>query len=245
MSTPIVTFAKPVTPLPRLTTPGAADLAAKFKPQPGAQALVKPGMSSSEYIHVLEQKNMSGDAIKGLAHGMSERDSVWYAAQSSRRVEPMMTPADKTAMKAAEDWAKNPSPANQARASAAAAATDHSGPGAWAAQGAAWSSETPGGAVPATPGLTPHATANSVQLASAMEAKGGPIEVPKVPETPEAPTLPDQPAAPQLAMPEVKAPEVVPPTVPPTPEANAKTAQAQQPYVTLGKDVASGKNTPA
>jgi len=241
MSTPIVTFAKPVTPLPKLTTPGAADLAAKFKPQPAAQALVKPGMSSSEYIHALEQNNMSGDAIKGLSHGMSERDSVWYATQSSRRVEPMMTPADKTAMKAAEDWAKNPSPANQARASAAAAATDHSGPGAWAAQGAAWSSETPGGAIPATPGLTPHATSSSVQLASAMEAKGGPIEVPKAPEIPEVPKLPEAPAAPQLAMPEVKPPDVVPPT----PEANAKTAEVQQPYVALGKDIAAGNNSPA
>lgn len=244
MSTPFVTVAKPVIPLPKLTTPGAADLAAKFKPQPAAQSLLKPGMSSSEYIHALEQNNMSGDAIKGLAHGMSERDSVWYATQSAKRVEPMMTPADKTAMKAAEAWAKDPSPANQARASAAAAATDHTGPGAWAAQGAAWSSETPGGAMPPAPGLTPHATAGSVQLASAMEAKGGPIEVPKVPDAPQAPevpALPDQPAAPQLAVPAVEAPELVPPT----PEEQAKTAKAQQPYVALGKDIAAGNNSPA
>lgn len=183
---------------------------------------------------------MSGDAIKGLSHGMSERDSVWYATQSSRRVEPMMSPADKTAMKAAEDWAKDPSPANQTRAAAAAAATDYSGPGAWAAQGAAWSKETPGGIVAGTPGLTPHATSGSVQLASAMEAKGAAIEVPKPPEAPEVPTLPEQPAVPKLAMPE--APKVEVPL--PPPEANVATAKAQQPYVDLGKDIAAGKNSP-
>jgi len=74
-----------------------------------------------------------------------------------------------------------------------------------------------------------------------MEAKGGPIEVPKAPEIPEVPKLPEAPAAPQLAMPEVKPPDVVPPT----PEANAKTAEAQQPYVALGKDIAAGNNSPA
>lgn len=233
---------KPVVALPRLTTPDAASLAAKMKPQPPAQALLKPGMSSSEYIHALEQNKMSGEAIKGLAHGMPERDSVWYATQSSRRVEGAMSPADRKAMEAAESWVKNPSPDSQAQAAAAAAAANHSGPGAWAAQGAAWSSETPGGVVPATPGLTPHATANSVQLASALEANGS---LPKSPEIPPVPEIPPQPEAPQLEVPQFAQPEIKPPEVvpPPTPEANAKTAEVQQPYVDLGKDVASGKNS--
>jgi hypothetical protein len=44
-----------------------------------------------------------------------------------------------------------------------------------------------------------------------------------------------------LAVPAVEAPELVPPT----PEEQAKTAQAQQPYVALGKDIAAGNNSPA
>lgn len=239
MSTPLFKPSPPVRPLPKLATPKASDLAARMQPKPPAQALLKPDMSSSEYIHALEQKGMTSDAINGLAHGMPERESVWYATQSSRRVQHLMTPDDKTALLAAEDWVKAPTPANQARAAAAAAATNHSGPGAWAAQGAAWSSVTPG--TPAAPGLVPQATAGSVQLASAMEAKGAPIQRPEIPATP---GLPQAPQAPQLEVPQLETPQLAlaqPP--PPDPAADAATAKAQAPFVTLGKDVAAGDNT--
>jgi hypothetical protein len=236
-----------INPYPKIAAPTAAGIAKGFTPSPPAAALLKPNMAPAQYLTALEQNNLSNDAIKTLAHGMPERESVWYACQSSQRVAGQLPPNDATALNAAEAWVKNPNPATQANAAAAAAATDYQGPGAWAAQGAAWSTTTPGAPpLPAVPGmnpasLTPHATASSVQLASAMEA-GAPmpkIDMPALqqPVPPELPAVPALPQAPALAGPTAPAlPQMSPPEL-------QKTAQVQQPYVALGKDIAAGNNT--
>ena len=44
-------FTKPVEPLPKITAPTAAEIAAKSKPSPQGQALLKPGMTPPEYLH--------------------------------------------------------------------------------------------------------------------------------------------------------------------------------------------------
>lgn len=235
-------------PLLKIAAPTAAQVTKGFTPSAPAAALLKPEMTPTQYVGALEQNKLSGDAIQTLSHGMPERESVWYACQSSERVADKMTPADSTALKAAQAWVKNPSPATQSQAAAAAAATDFSGPGAWAAQAAAFSTSTPGAAAPAlaTAGaasLTPHAAAGSVMLASAMEA-GAPIPKPQVPAL-QAPNAPGAPAIPKLdapSMPQFAAPEIA--EAPALTEAQlAETAKIQQPYVDLGKDIASGKNS--
>ncbi len=147
-------FSRSVVQLPKLTTPAAADLAAKSNAAPASQALVKPGMSSSEYIHALEENKQSVDAVKALAHGMPEKDSVCWACHSSQQVADKLNPQEKAAAQAAQAWVKNPTEANQAAAAAAASKTDFKGPGGWAAQAAAWAK---------TPAQTPTApTAGSV-----------------------------------------------------------------------------------
>jgi len=240
-----------INPYPKIAAPTASTVVKGFTPSPPAAALLQPDMAPAQYLSTLEQNNLSGDAIHTLAHGMPERESVWYACQSSQRVADKLPSADSAALKAAEAWVKNPNPATQANAAAAAAATNYQGPGAWAAQGAAWSTSTPGAPPPpAIPGispssLTPRATAGSVQLASALEG-GAPMPALDLPalQAPVPPSL-EAPAAPTLQMPGLAAPAApaAPQPPQPSPPELQKTAQVQKPYVDLGKDIAAGKNT--
>lgn len=223
---------KPVVPLPKLTTPSAADLAAKFKPQPPAAALLKPGMSSSEYVHALEQNKMPTDTVNALAHGMPEKDSVSWACQSSRKVEGKLNSADKSALDAAEAWVKNPTEATKSAAASAAGKANMQGTGGWAAQAAAWSSPAPAAAAPgapavAAPSLTAPAVAGAVLLAAGL------MKAPPMPEVPradplKAPVLPAVPGAQPPPPPEVPAPD------------QNKLASMLQPFIDLGKSIAAG-----
>ena len=177
---------------------------------------------------------MGGEMVKTLAHGMPDREGVHWAAQSAQKVSDKLPASDAEAMKAAQTWAKNPTPENKAAAAAAAAKTNHRGPGALAAQGAAWAqpaapaaSATP--AAPATAGaaaaprMTPHAVAGAVLLSAAIKANPA-VAVPAL----QAPAV----AAPTLAMPAVQAPQVdvpqaPPPTVPPAVQAQTVKDQHQ------------------
>jgi len=169
---------------------------------------------------------------------MSERDSVDWACQSSRKVEGQSAPEDTEALEAAEKWVQNPSPATQADAAAAAARTDYQGPGAWAAQGAAWS-QSPAGTAPAA-GNTGSAVAGSVNLAAAISSKTF------VPASAALPAAPVAPAAPTLAAPAAEALTVAEPAAP-TPEIppNVLTqkADALKPFLDLGKSIAGGQHS--
>lgn len=224
---------KPVVPLPKLTTPSAADLAAKFKPQPPAAALLKPGMSSSEYVHALEANKMPNDTVNALAHGMPEKDSVSWACQSSRKVEGKLNAGDKSALDAAEAWVKNPNDATKSAAAAAAGKANMQGPGGWAAQAAAWSSPAPAAAVPgaapaiAAPPLTAPAVAGAVLLAAGLMKAPPMKEVPRADPT-KMPALPAVPGAQPPPPPEVPAPD------------QNKLAAMLQPFIDLGKTIAAG-----
>jgi hypothetical protein len=231
-------FIRPVVQLPKLTVSSAADLAAKAKSQAASQALLKPGMTSSEYIHALQEKKQSLDAVNALAHGMPERDAVSWAAQSSQKVADKLNPQEQAAAKAAEAWVQNPSDATKAAATAAASKTDFKGPGGWAAQAAAWAqSPAPvakvaagAAATPPPPALTPNAVAGAILLAAGLTNRP-PMAAPQKPD------LKAQP----LAMPQVDIPSVTPPEPPPLDQ--SKMAKALQPFIDLGKDIASGKNS--
>ncbi len=233
-----------INPYPKITAPTAADITSKFTPSPPAAKLAVPGQSPAEYLAALEKGGHSQDAVNTLAHGLPERDSVHWACQSSRQVAGKMAPADKDALQAAEAWVKTPTEATKSQAAAAALKTDYKGPGAWAAQGAAWS-QSPGGAV-ATGGPTAQAVAGSVNISSKMAS------APAVPEAPKMPAMPTAPAAPTLAMPTAPVPPAptaprIPVTAPPVVEVPdnvlKQQAKEQKPFIDLGKDVASGKNT--
>ena len=237
-SRPIMQVAQPVVQLPKMTTPTAADLAAKASSPPAAQALVKPGMTSGEYVHALEQNKQPMDAVNALAHGMPERHSVWWATQSSQKVASKLNLQELAANQAAEAWVKNPTQANQAAAAQAASKTDFKGPGGWAAQAAAWSkSPAPapqaaaGAPAPsAAPNLTAPAVAGAVLLAAGL------VNRPAM----SAPQKPDL-QMPQVTAPQVEAPAVTQPQMPVVDQ--SKLATPLKPFLDLGKDVASGKNT--
>ncbi len=221
--------------LPKITSPTAAQIAQSSQPSPAALQLLTPQQTPSQYLSVLQEKQMGDEMVKTMAHGLPDREGVMWAAQSAGKVADKLPPADAQAMEAAQVWAKNPTTPNQAAAAAAAAKTDYRGPGALAAQGAAWAQPAmpvavPAGAPPA-PRLTPHAVAGAVLLASAIAANPK-LAAPKI----QAPAL----ALPTLEVPQLAMPTLgPPPTIPP--EVQAQTFRAQHPFIAMGLDIASGK----
>jgi len=237
-------FPRPVVQLPNLATPSAADLAAKVAPAPESQALLKPGMSASEYIHTLEQKKQSVDAVKALAHGMPERDAVAWAAQSSQKVAAKLNPQEQAAAQAAAAWVQNPTEATQAAAAEAAGKTDFSGPGGWAAQAAAWSKQPPASAATAgapaagtaAPALAQKAVVGAILLAAGL-ANRPPMGPPQKPDLQAQAAAKDGPSA---AAPNAGAPAAAGVDAPPIDQ--SKMAKALQPFIDLGKGIASGKS---
>lgn len=221
--------------LPKITAPTAAQICQVSEPKPAAQALLTPHQTPAQYLGALQEKHMGDEMVKTMAHGMPDREGVWWAAKSAEKVSGKLPPADVQAMQAAQTWVKNPTEANQAAAAAAAAKTDYRGPGALAAQGAAWAKPAVPNAVQAgaaaTPRLTPHAVAGAVLLSSAIQAN--PAVAAPAAAIPAAVSPPPQ-AAPTAV-------QTSPPTVPP--EVQAHMFKQQQPFIAMGMDVASGKNT--
>jgi hypothetical protein len=239
--------APPPTPvpaeLPKITAPTAAEVCERYKPQPEAQKLLAPGDTPSQYLTKLQENKMGGESVNFLANGMPDREGVLWASQSAQQVSDKVPPADADAAKTAEVWAQNPTPANQAAAAEAAKKTDFQGPGAWAAQGAAWAQpEVPAAPDAAQAGampeqrLTPHAVSGSVLLSA---AKAGDVK-PPVPEMPQAPAM-EAPAfeAPKFEAPKFEAPPMSAP--PMSAEEMSKAYEFQQPFIARGLDIASGK----
>src|SRR5713101_5878311 len=130
--------------LPKITAPTAAEIAKTSQPSPAAQGILNanPKQTPPQYLGALQEKQMGGDMVKTMAHGLPDREGVHWAAQSASKVSDKLPPSDVHAMQAAQTWAKNPTPENKAAAAAAAAKTDYRGPGGLAAQGAAWAQPT-------------------------------------------------------------------------------------------------------
>ena len=236
--------------LPKIAAPTAAQIATTANPSPEAQAILaaNPAQTPSEYLGALQEKQMGNDMVNTMSHGMSDRDGVNWAAKSADQVSDKLPPHEVDATKAAQAWADNPTPENQAAAAAAAAQGGCQGPGSMAAQGAAWAQpETPADpAAAAMPRMTPHAVSGSVLMSAGVQANPA-LTVPTMtPPTLAAPTL----AAPQVALPSVQMPQVPavpavpavpqPPAVVP-PAIQAQTFQQQHPFIALGLKIASGK----
>jgi hypothetical protein len=206
--------------------------AAKLSSQ--ARSLMAPGMSPSAYLRSLADQGLNRDAVSLLANGMEERRAVWWAAQSSRRVEGKLASGELGALKAAEDWCRGG--ASEAQLQDVLGKAQFQGPGSFAAQGALWSSR--GACFDGAP-LAPKAVEGSVHLAAAMEA-GAPVPPPPemIPEIPLASGIEPEPAVP------VERPGVLePPPSPPAPGAAQQAAldDALAPFVELGAKVAAGE----
>ena len=221
-------FKKASPSLTKIQASNGAELAKKFKPKPEAQALAKTDQTPTEYVEALEANKQSDEAVNAMAHGMPERESVWWACQSSRQVDGKLNTADQKALASAENWVKNPTPENKALAGEAAKQTDMTGPGGWAAQAASWSGDAP--ATPEAPNLTAAAVAGSVLLAAGLVNRPAMPEVEKKPVEVPTERLPPSPSEPPPA-----------PDVPPVDQ--NKLAKALKPFLKIGKEVASGRNT--
>ena len=231
----------PVPPqLPKIQAKTAAEITKTSQPSPEAKALLTPEQTPSQYLGKLQEKQMGGEMVKTMAHGMPDREGVHWAAQSADKVSDKLPPSDVQAMKAAQTWAKNPTTENQTAAAAAAAKTNYNGPGALAAQGAAWAQPTTPAAssasAAAAPRMTPHAVTGAVLMAAAIKANPA-LAAPKV-QAPgfQAPTL----TAPALEAPQMAGSQAPPPTVPPA--VQAQTFKEQHPFIAMGLDIASGKS---
>jgi uncharacterized protein DUF6931 len=212
--------------LPKIKAAKAAELTQHSDPSPAAKSVLTPQQTPSQYLGALQEKHLGGDMVKTMAHGMPDREGTHWAAQSAEKVSDKLPPSDVHAMKAAQTWVKNPTAENQAAAGAAADKAGHKGPGALAAQSAAWSK--PEG-TPASERLAPHTVAGAVLMSSAIKAN------------PALATAPTQaPTTPALQTPQVAAapPATVPPSV------NAHMFKQQHPFIAMGLDVASGKSAP-
>ncbi len=221
--------------LPKFTAPTALELAQATQPGPAAQLLLTPQQTPSQYLAALQEKQLGEEMVKTLAHGMPDREGVQWAALSAEKVSDKLPPTDVQALQAAKAWAANPTPETQAAAAAAAAKTDLQGPGAMAAQAAAWSA--PAGS--SAPRLTPHAITAAVLMSAAI------VAFPKhaAPKPPAAPSAAPLPELPKLVLPPVPAAPAapVPPPVVMPPKLAAKAFKSQQPFIAIGMDLASGK----
>jgi len=228
--------------LPKITAPTAAEIAKTSQPSPAAQKLLTPEQTPSQYLGALQEKQMGDEMVKTMAHGMPDREGVLWASKSAEKVSDKLPPEDVQANQAAQAWVKNPTEANKAAAGAAAAKTNYQGPGALAAQGAAWSQPTSPTAAPAagaaaSPRLTPHAVAGSVLLSAAIAANPA-VAAPKV----QTPTLQSpSPTLPAVQVAQMPTPQAAPATVPP--EVQTQTFKEQHPFIAMGLDIASGKST--
>lgn len=65
-----------------------SSLLAGAKLTPEALAVVQPDMSTSDALNVLKAKDMSNESIPLLSEALPERERVWWASQSAKRVAP-------------------------------------------------------------------------------------------------------------------------------------------------------------
>lgn len=228
-------FSPPPVPLqlPAITAPTAAQLVDTAQPGPAALEVLTPQQSPSGYLGALQEKQLGGDMVKVLAHGMPDREGVFWAAKSAEKVANQLPPVEVAAMQAAQAWARNPTPAAKAAAQMAAGKTELLGPGGMAAQAAAWANP----ASPSAPRLAPHASGSAVMMAAAIIAFPK-LAAPKptVP-TVTVPMLPKLPLADLVVPP----PALPAPTAVVPPEVAAQTFQGQYPFIAMGLDIASGK----
>ena len=228
-----------IEPLPGLGDRSGAELAKRAALSPETEAIVQSCASPAELVHRLQAAHFSHDAVKVLAHGLEPRDAIGWAVKSAQRAGSSRDAADDAAARAAEAWVKSPGEETLAAAAAAAAKTDYQGPGAWAAQAVAFTRPQPNVLeipnrppieLPVSERLPAKAVVGSVMIAAARTREGS------VPAAP----LPGRPAKtpPPVAAPSTGTPL---PTSPDTSAERQAAAPSINPFIELGKDVASGK----
>lgn len=111
------------------------------------------------------------DGVTQLAETLPEKDAIRWAADASEMTKAAKPAADSAATSAARAWLREPSASAQTTAATAAREAGHQGPGAWAAQAAAWAQPAENSAAAASSAPSPlvaGAVKGAVLLAAAM-----------------------------------------------------------------------------
>lgn len=188
---------------------------------------------SAARLSALLKERKAPEAIDLLAKQLPEQDAVRWAGDSCDVVSEKLTPKDKAALDSCKAWLAEPGLTNKSLAGAAAAKAGHGGPGAWAAQAAAWA-KTLGEPkpLPNHPALLAQAVAGSVMLAAALTQPG--VTLPKPDDgtlTPaNLPAFPNKPSAPSSPVP------VAAPNPPPA----ADLCRLYKPFLDKGIAIAAG-----
>jgi hypothetical protein len=110
------------------------------------------------------------DALPFCAYLLPRREAVWWASQSVRALIDKPTKYDEAALKAAEDWVREPEEPNRRRALQIGTIANQRAASTWVALAAGWSggpmivSEDRGGP-PAPPQLTARAAFTAIRIA--------------------------------------------------------------------------------
>ncbi len=196
--------------LPKLSAPSAAPiaLAAGIEATPGHPP---SSLAPQAYLDALLKQQKPIEVVKFLAYGLPEHDSVRWASVSCDLVEANQAAEDRQATSAAKQWLDRPTAANQKAAASAASKAGFKGPGAWAAQAAAWAGPSPstgsGGVTrptgaskgaPASGDLVGKAVTGSIMLSAALAKGPITLNLPAIPQVPPLPGLPSLPGVPGM-----------------------------------------------
>lgn len=121
-------------------------------------------------INKLFDKKYYIDGVKVLAHALPKRESVWWACLAVRQSNISEGSDDDAALRAAEEWARQPTEENRQQCKLLSEKLGHKTAAAWAATAATWC--TGSIADPDQPEVAPpeklyaHAVAGAVSLAA-------------------------------------------------------------------------------
>jgi len=179
--------------LPNLEKDSSEEAIQKMElPADVKQTMTQEDSPSSFLGNLLKDPQFAALSINYLAHGLDKKSALMWAASSAslgyekwaeNNPESPVPQEETAAIAATQAYLSEPTPEAALVANEAAQSAGHGGPGAWAAQGAAWDGESsqPGGEEQGD--LVGKAVEGAVLLASALAAPD--VEDPKVLEVPE------------------------------------------------------------
>jgi hypothetical protein len=128
-------------------------------------------IAPAAHLSSLLEQQKATESVEFLAASLPEEDAIRWASESCALVAPKLTPNDQAALDCCNAWLAEPTATNGKLAGAAAARADYSGPGAWAAQAAAWA-ETTGFSARMMSPLIAKAVTGSIMLAAVLAKPG-------------------------------------------------------------------------
>ncbi len=159
---------------PSPTPVHAAEFCRVLKMSDQAKELLLDDMEPAEYLRLLIESQLYTDGLRFLAFWLPKPTAVAWACECVEKTcGKELTPSDRTALSAAQQWAADPCEANRRSAEAAATASAYSGAASWLALSAFWSGGSLAGpelpTVPPGEALTAEAITGAFMLAATIK----------------------------------------------------------------------------